>query len=156
MIYLAFIVTLFCFLHRKEALGVAVALVVMNGAHHLIEPFMPDLGVYVSAGVMDFSLIALITAFWRDKEFAFDLSVLCLLSLICNLLGFLLYNAYYSPYIYDTAAITIIMLQFMRLLVKRDGGDTPGGRRLSMVRISDSFGSESNHGAYSAEEGREA
>lgn len=131
-------------------------MVSVNSVYSLVAPHLGDVASYVFAGSLDVAFIGFICAFFWRKEFALDLCVLSLLSIACNLVGFLMYNAYQSPYLYDTASITIMMLQLMRLLVKRNDRDTTGGRRLSMVRISTSPGSESYHGKDCAPEGEKA
>ena len=153
MIYLSAVVVLFCFLHRKEAFAPVVAMVAINSIHSLVGPYLPSVAYYVTAGTLDAVFIAFICLFYHNKEFALDLCILALLSVACNLVGFLMYNAYLSPYLYNSASIIIMMLQLLRLLVKRNDGNTPGGRRLSLVRLHPSNSLQSNHGKDCQKEG---
>lgn len=154
MTYLSAIMVLFCFLHRREAFIPVVALVLFNTLYSAVSPCLGDTAIYLAAGAFDVLFISIISSrYWRH-EYSLDLCVLSLLSIACNLIGFLMYNAYQSPYLYDAASITIMMLQLMRLLVERNGGDTTGGKRLSMVRLFASAGSESNYGKDRKKEGR--
>ncbi len=144
---------LFCFLHRREAFLPVLAMVSINSSYSLAAPYLGDVACYVVAGTLDVALIGFICAFFWRREFALDLCALALLSIACNLLGFLMYNAYQGPYFYNAASITIMMLQLLRLLVRRNGRDTPGGRRLSLVHLHADVSWRLGHGKDCQEEG---
>ena len=156
MNYLAAVVVLFCFLHRREAFIPVLALVSINTCYSYLAPFLGDSACYIVAGCLDMAFIFVLTSFYWEKEFSLDLCALALLSMACNFFGYLMYNAYQSPFLYNSASIIIIILQLLRLLVERNDGDTAGSGRLSVVRFAVSPSLQSNHGKDSQKEGGEA
>jgi len=103
----------------------AVAFVGVTLTHELFFPTLDGLNYYGSAALMDLSIIAITSGISPVPKMVLTLQKICLVSILANLAGWILWTLYYPPAAYDAALLALYVWALVSL-INRSGLDVGG------------------------------
>lgn len=115
-------------------------------AHELFLSHLTGLPYYGSAALFDLAIIVLTSGVRPVPAVVIRLQEICLVSIVANLMGYLLWASFLPPVAYDVC-FTLIYLWAVISMLKKDAADDVGGF------TEDSWGSCIRFGGYARDSG---
>ena len=127
MITLLLIVICLAVLTQPNANRLFAALVFagLTLAHDLYLSDLDGLAYYGSAALMDLAIIILTSGIYPVPAMVVRLHQICLFSIIANCAGWVMWQAYLPPTVYD-AMFVFIYIWAVIAMIKKDSGDVGG------------------------------
>lgn len=104
----------------------AVVFVSVAWAHELLFAHLDGFAYYGSAAAADLAIILAISLLAHPPRVVLTLARICLVSIVVNLFGWLLWRAYLPPEPYNAAMIGVFIWALL-ILISRDRQDDNGG-----------------------------
>lgn len=114
----------------SERMGAACVYAGVNLAHlALISPWIGGYGYYLSAAMADIFIMAIIIQMPRITAVAISLLRVCLVEVIVNAIGWILWFKYFEPALYNST-FYLIYGWIVLILMRKDRADDVGGYKV--------------------------